>query len=122
MIARHLSLCEMSTAYISHEIAVENAVKKNMLDSLGLVRRDDENDLFDSSGQTDKPNFDGDHNIQDILAENIQGADENHPEQYGFQVNLSPASNDHNITENLDDHQEHYVYELNLDLIDNDNT
>lgn len=122
MIARHLSLCKMSTAYISHEIALENSVKKNMLDLLGLVRRENENDLFESSEQINKPNFAGVRNSQDILAENIQDADDNHPEECGSQLNLSPTDNEKNITETLDDYKEQYVYELNLDLIGNDNT
>lgn len=42
--ARHLVSCDRRSAYPTHESAQENIVKRNMLDMLGLVRRDDEND------------------------------------------------------------------------------
>ncbi|XP_034651075.1 uncharacterized protein LOC117890383 [Drosophila subobscura] len=38
--AQHLANCGLSTCYASLEAANENAVKRNMLDMLGLVRRD----------------------------------------------------------------------------------
>jgi hypothetical protein len=41
-LARHLVNCERRSAYGSVEAAQENTVKRNMLDMLGLVRRDDE--------------------------------------------------------------------------------
>ncbi|XP_002049694.3 uncharacterized protein row [Drosophila virilis] len=40
--AQHLANCGLSTCYPSLEAANENAVKRNMLDMLGLVRRDGE--------------------------------------------------------------------------------
>jgi len=40
--AQHLANCGLSTCYPSLEAASENAVKRNMLDMLGLVRRDGE--------------------------------------------------------------------------------
>lgn len=40
--AQHLANCGLSTCYPSLEVANENAVKRNMLDMLGLVRRDGE--------------------------------------------------------------------------------
>ncbi|XP_030373197.1 uncharacterized protein LOC115623125 [Scaptodrosophila lebanonensis] len=40
--AQHLAGCGLSTCYSSVEAASENAVKRNMLDMLGLVRRDGE--------------------------------------------------------------------------------
>jgi pogo transposable element with ZNF domain len=41
-LARHLVNCERRSAYASVEAAQDNTVKRNMLDMLGLVRRDDE--------------------------------------------------------------------------------
>ncbi|XP_017838705.1 uncharacterized protein LOC108596968 [Drosophila busckii] len=40
--AQHLANCQLSTCYPSLEAANENAIKRNMLDMLGLVRRDGE--------------------------------------------------------------------------------
>ncbi|KAM8713454.1 hypothetical protein ACLKA7_013723 [Drosophila subpalustris] len=40
--AQHLANCGLSTCYSSLEAANDNAVKRNMLDMLGLVRRDGE--------------------------------------------------------------------------------
>jgi len=40
--AQHLANCGLSTCYSSLEAANENAIKRNMLDMLGLVRRDGE--------------------------------------------------------------------------------
>ncbi|XP_055854419.1 uncharacterized protein LOC129918093 [Episyrphus balteatus] len=40
--ARHLALCCHKSAYLSVENALENTVKRHMLDMLGLVRRDGE--------------------------------------------------------------------------------
>lgn len=50
-LARHLVTCERKSAYSSVEIVQENTVKRNMLDMLGLVRKDDEDD--DDGGGTD---------------------------------------------------------------------
>lgn len=41
-LARHLATCGRRSAYPSVEAAQENTVKRNMLDMLGLVRRDDD--------------------------------------------------------------------------------
>ncbi|XP_002062920.3 uncharacterized protein LOC6639825 [Drosophila willistoni] len=60
--AQHLAGCGLSTCYSSLEAANENAVKRNMLDMLGLVRRDgetsgegadmdDNNDMLPPSGE-----------------------------------------------------------------------
>ena len=46
-LARHLASCERRSAYASVELAQENTVKRNMLDMLGLVRRDDDDDESD---------------------------------------------------------------------------
>lgn len=40
--AHHLATCGQKSAYVSVEAAQENTVKRNMLDMLGLVRRDGE--------------------------------------------------------------------------------
>lgn len=41
-LAKHLLTCHHSSVYPSYESAQENIAKKNMLDMLGLVRRDGE--------------------------------------------------------------------------------
>lgn len=48
-LARHLRTCGRSTAYPTVEAAQENTVKRNMLDMLGLVRREDEDDDDDET-------------------------------------------------------------------------
>lgn len=46
-LARHLATCDRRSAYATVESAQENIVKRNMLDMLGLVRRDDEDESDD---------------------------------------------------------------------------
>lgn len=46
-LARHLATCDRRTVYPSVEAAQENTVKRNMLDVLELVRRDDDEDESD---------------------------------------------------------------------------
>lgn len=46
-LARHLATCERRSAYPSAESVQENTVKRNMLDMLELVRRDDEDESDD---------------------------------------------------------------------------
>ncbi|XP_058825557.1 uncharacterized protein LOC131685687 [Topomyia yanbarensis] len=41
-LARHLVTCDRKSVYLTVEACQENTVKRNMLDMLGLVRRDDE--------------------------------------------------------------------------------
>lgn len=49
-LARHLATCERKSAYVSAEVAQENTVKCNMLDMLGLVRRDGEEEEDSNDG------------------------------------------------------------------------
>lgn len=48
--ARHLATCDRKSAYESSELAQANTVKCNMLDMLGLVRRDGEDEEDSSEG------------------------------------------------------------------------
>lgn len=52
-LARHLMTCGRSTAYPTVEAAQENTVKRNMLDMLGLVRRDEDDDDDESMAAGD---------------------------------------------------------------------
>lgn len=57
-LARHLATCDRRSAYASSELVNENTVKRNMLDMLGLVRRDDESesdDLLKPVNENDRP-------------------------------------------------------------------
>lgn len=57
-LARHLATCDRRSAYASPELVNENTVKRNMLDMLGLVRRDDESesdDLLKPVSENDRP-------------------------------------------------------------------
>lgn len=49
-LARHLATCERKSAYETAELAQQNTVKCNMLDMLGLVRRDGEEDEDSNEG------------------------------------------------------------------------
>lgn len=49
-LARHLATCDRKSAYDSAETAQSNTVKCNMLDMLGLVRRDGEDEEDSSDG------------------------------------------------------------------------
>lgn len=49
-LARHLATCDRKSAYESAEVAQSNTVKCNMLDMLGLVRRDGEEEEDSSDG------------------------------------------------------------------------
>lgn len=49
-LARHLATCDRKSAYESSEEAQSNTVKCNMLDMLGLVRRDGEDEEDSSDG------------------------------------------------------------------------
>lgn len=49
-LAKHLATCERKSAYETTEAAQENTVKCNMLDMLGLVRRDGEEDEDSNDG------------------------------------------------------------------------
>lgn len=55
-LARHLATCERRSAYPTTESVQENTVKRNMLDMLGLVRRDDEDESDDLLQPADVPN------------------------------------------------------------------
>lgn len=48
--ARHLATCDRKSAYESAEVAQSNTVKCNMLDMLGLIRRDGEDEEDSSDG------------------------------------------------------------------------
>lgn len=49
-LARHLVTCDRKSAYESSEVAQTNTVKCNMLDMLGLVRREGEEEEDSSDG------------------------------------------------------------------------
>lgn len=49
-LARHLATCDRKSGYESSEVAQTNTVKCNMLDMLGLVRRDGEEEEDSSDG------------------------------------------------------------------------
>lgn len=49
-LARHLATCDRKSAYDSAETAQSNTVKCNMLDMLGLVRREGEDEEDSSDG------------------------------------------------------------------------
>lgn len=49
-LARHLASCERKSAYATAELAQQNTVKCNMLDMLGLVRRDGEDEEDSNEG------------------------------------------------------------------------
>lgn len=53
-LATHLALCGRRSAYDSAEAALENTVKRNVLDLLGLMRRDGNGDTAEGSGVDDE--------------------------------------------------------------------
>lgn len=64
-LARHLATCDRRSAYATPELVNENTVKRNMLDMLGLVRRDDESESDDLL----KPVGDGGETQQEAAGE-----------------------------------------------------
>ncbi|KAH8309158.1 uncharacterized protein row [Drosophila kikkawai] len=80
--AQHLANCGLSTCYPSLEAASENAVKRNMLDMLGLVRRDgdtsgegaDLSETVDSADQNSDilPPSDQDQQLQQVSEHHVQ--------------------------------------------------
>jgi len=56
-LATHLARCDRRSAYPSVEAAQENTVKRNMLDMLGLVRRDNEGDEINDDQSLIKVSF-----------------------------------------------------------------
>lgn len=51
-LARHLVTCGRRSAYPTVEAAQENTVKRNMLDMLGLVRRDEDEEEDEATGDS----------------------------------------------------------------------
>lgn len=103
-LARHLATCERQTAYPSLESVQENTVKRNMLDMLGLVRRDDDDESDDLLAPVDG---DGDERHMDqendnaTVSENEQTASVQ--DDYS-QAMTSETSDEHfNTTISLDD-------------------
>lgn len=103
-LARHLATCDRKSAYDSSELAQENTVKCNMLDMLGLVRRDgdDEDDSSDLLIPADQQ--------QQLLSRSIDRETENgdriqHPNlQSNQQAQSVPnAIDDFNTQLSLDD-------------------
>lgn len=87
-LARHLASCERKSAYVSAEAAQHNTVKRNMLDMLGLVRRDGEDeedsneDLLipaDQQQQLLSKSLDRDEQKDDVAHENNDAASESAP-------------------------------------------
>lgn len=102
-LARHLATCERQTAYPSVESVQENTVKRNMLDMLGLVRRDDDEESDDLLAPVDG---DGDDRENDnAIDANGTSTDQTAPVQDDYnQVMTSETSDEHfNTTISLDD-------------------
>lgn len=109
-LARHLATCERQTAYPSLESVQENTVKRNMLDMLGLVRRDDDDesdDLLapvDGDGDADDRHMDHE-NDNATVSESDGTSEQTVPVQDDYnQVMASETSDEHfNTTISLDD-------------------
>lgn len=89
IMARHLVLCQMSTAYPSCEVAMDNTVKRNMLNMLGLIRREDETTAHDDSSQDQEPSTSGGSAISRTMAVNSPGADPSIENDSTFNTQLS---------------------------------
>ncbi|KAH8275616.1 hypothetical protein KR026_011754 [Drosophila bipectinata] len=91
--AQHLANCGLSTCYPTLEAANENAVKRNMLDMLGLVRRDGETsgEGADMSEATDET---GDQTTSEIMQSQddsqLQHQQLEHQQQHQHQVQQQP--------------------------------
>lgn len=103
-LARHLATCDRKSAYESSELAQENTVKCNMLDMLGLIRRDgdDEEDSSDLLIPADQQ--------QQLLSRSIDRESENSDKilHSSLQNNQQPQSapnsiDDFNTQLSLDD-------------------
>lgn len=107
-LARHLATCERQTAYPSLESVAENTVKRNMLDMLGLVRRDDDDESDDLLAPVGDGDGDDERHIDqenDNATTNENGGEQTVPVQDEYHpVLTSETSDEHfNTTISLDD-------------------
>jgi hypothetical protein len=75
-LARHLVNCERRSAYPTVEAAQDNTVKRNMLDMLGLVRREDDNDSTvdeTEEGAANKSGQEGDEQTGETTGDAAEG-------------------------------------------------
>lgn len=106
-LARHLATCERQTAYPSLESVQENTVKRNMLDMLGLVRRDDDDESDDLLAPVDG---DGDERHIDQENDNATvGENDGAPEQ------TVPVQDDYNQVMTSETSDEHFNTTISLD-------
>lgn len=106
--ARHLAICCHKSAYLSVEDALENTVKRHMLDMLGLVRRDGEKMTDTDTATTDTDVAAG--------AEEAAVAEAEDSAVGGVAEEQAPPAEDDDSQENLDEHLE----EEHLDETDQD--
>lgn len=100
-LARHLSTCDRKSAYNSSEAAKTNTVKCNMLDMLGLVRRDGEDEDDDSESLLIPAD-----QQQQLLSKSIDTLNDNDSAKSGQHTSNSSTQNamdDFNTQLSLDD-------------------
>lgn len=100
-LARHLATCDRKSAYDSAETAQTNTVKCNMLDMLGLVRRDGEDEEDSSDGLLIPAD-----QQQQLLSKSIDRENDGDPKPAASQSTQSNAPNamdDFNTQLSLDD-------------------
>lgn len=98
--ARHLATCDRKSAYDSAETAQANTVKCNMLDMLGLVRRDGEDEEDSSDGLLIPAD-----QQQQLLSKSIDRENESDPKTHPTSTNSNApnAMDDFNTQLSLDD-------------------
>ncbi|XP_037949538.1 uncharacterized protein LOC119680674 [Teleopsis dalmanni] len=99
--AHHLATCGQKSAYPTVELAQENTVKRNMLDMLGLVRRDGEgcNDGEDSATAAAiaaSTNFQDE--LQQSFSNIVESDEQEQQEQQQQQIEKQEPQNDNNQT------------------------
>lgn len=98
--AHHLASCGQKSAYPSLQVAQENTVKRNMLDMLGLVKRDGEGGTEGETGSSDQNMESGGDNddAQSSTAHDTVNAD--------HQQQQSQTQADENLQQQQQQHQE----------------
>lgn len=98
-LARHMATCDRKSAYDSAETAQANTVKCNMLDMLGLVRRDGEDEEDSSEGLLIPAD-----QQQQLLSKSIDRENDNDPKSSTTQSSSAPnPMDDFNTQLSLDD-------------------
>lgn len=98
-LARHLATCDRKSAYDSSETAQTNTVKCNMLDMLGLVRREGEDEEDSSDGLLIPAD-----QQQQLLSKSIDRENESDAKASSTQNATAPnAMDDFNTQLSLDD-------------------